>query len=55
MMRLITEYDVKMTKELAKWSVYPKDDSDIYLREDAPEEVKKFTRSYEEKIVCLIK
>ena len=33
MMRLITEYDVKMTKELAKWSVYPKDDSDIYLRE----------------------
>ena len=42
MMRLITEYDVKMTKELAKWSVYPKDDSDIYLREDAPEEVKKY-------------
>lgn len=38
MMRLITEYDVKMTKEL----VYPKDDSDIYLREDAPEEVKKY-------------
>ena len=34
MMRLITEYDVKMTKELAKWSVY--------LREDAPEEVKKY-------------
>ena len=37
MMRLITEYDVKMTKELAKWSVYPEDDTDIYLREDAPE------------------
>lgn len=42
MMRLITEYDVKMTKELAKWSVYPEDDTDIYLREDAPEEVKKY-------------
>ena len=27
MMRLITEYDVKMTKELAKWSVYPEDDT----------------------------
>ena len=42
MMRLITEYDLKMSKELDKWSVYPEDDTDIYLREDAPEEVKKY-------------
>lgn len=42
MMRIITEYDVKMTKETAKWLVYPEDDEGIYLREDAPEEVKKY-------------
>ena len=42
MMRLITESDVKMTQELATWLVYPEDDTDIYLREDAPEEVKKY-------------
>lgn len=52
-MRLISEYDLKMSKELDKWEEYP--DGECHLREDAPEEVKSITRSYEEKIVCLIK
>ncbi len=53
MMRLITEYDLKMSKELDKWEEYP--DGECHLREDAPEEVKSITRSYEKNIVCLIK
>ena len=40
MMRLITEYDLKMSKELDKWEEYP--DGECLLREDAPEEVKKY-------------
>ena len=40
MMRLITEYDLKMSKELDKWEEYP--DGECHLREDAPEEVKKY-------------
>ena len=51
MMRLITEYDLKMSKELDKWEEHP--DGECHLREDAPEEVKKY---YEKlRIVCLIK
>ena len=41
MMRIITDYDIKIGKEMAKLMVYPKD-GDNYLREDAPEEVKKY-------------
>ena len=37
MMRLITEYDLKMSKELDKWEEYP--DGECHLREDAPEAV----------------
>ena len=37
MMRLITEYDLKMSKELDKWEEYP--DGECHLREDAPEDV----------------
>ncbi len=40
MMRLISEYDLKMSKELDKWEEYP--DGECHLREDAPEEVKKY-------------
>ena len=40
MMRLITEYDLKMSKELYKGEEYP--DGECHLREDAPEEVKKY-------------
>lgn len=40
MMRIITEYDLKMSKELNKWVEYPNGES--HLREDAPEEVKKY-------------
>ena len=54
MMRLITEYDLKMSKELDKWEEYP--DGECHLREDAPEEVKKVLREVTKKnIVCLIK
>lgn len=41
MMRIITKEDIRLTDELAKWLVYPMD-GEIYLREDAPEEVKKY-------------
>ena len=53
MMRLITEYDLKMSKELDKWEEYP--DGECHLREDAPEEVKKYYEKLQKNIVCLIK
>ena len=49
MMRIITDYDIKIGKEMAKWMVYPKD-GDNYLREDAPEEVKKVLREVTKRI-----
>lgn len=48
MMRLITEYDLKMSKELDKWEEYP--DGECHLREDAPEEVKKVLREVTKRI-----
>ncbi len=40
MMRLITKEDIRLSKELDKWEEFP--DGESHLREDAPEEVKKY-------------
>lgn len=41
MMRIITKEDIRLTDELAKWLVFPLE-GDSYLKEGAPEEVKKY-------------